>query len=192
MSDNNDIVLDFGQGAGYEPYAGDGTAVLLPFDGVVKAKITKITSGKSSSGNDTVKIVMAVTEEGLGGTLYADIPVSGSRKDNGEPNFHRFLDVLSSAGWSMQRINQIVGNKEKIKLSSITQQLLAESPTVCVDTRADDYKGRVTSKVGNFVTPAQYEKMKPARRPRSGAMTTGGATRSAPAAGNEDLLSALS
>ena len=165
-------IADFGQLKEWTPYSGDGAQVLLPFDGDIKGKIDKIKKGKSSTtGNLTLKIVMHVAETGLGGTLYKDIPYTGTRRDD-KSNMVGVADFLLSVGWTAEQIQGFAAKDEKVAIDSLIAQVLKGNGDVFMTVEADVYNGRESSKVTNFITQARYDEQVRkgnARRPRAGA-----------------------
>lgn len=200
MSEEIKIIIDFADSEGYEPYNGDGPKARLPFEGVCKVRYRKFALGKAeSSGNDTLTLTCSVAEDGLGGTLYTTIPISGTRKD-GVKNVHKFFDVLTSAGWTMAQIAAFRTEGKKMDVGEIMGKLCAEGALGHVEVADDEYNGKITSKIQNFVTADQYKKRLSARTSKTagGAAPTNGASQK-PAAGGgtkrdplEDVLSTVS
>lgn len=186
-------IFNFGELNEFQPYEGDGAAVLLPFDGDVQVKVTKITKGESSSGNKTVKIVMQVAETDLpGGTLYKDIPYTGKRRD-GKPNAFGFGEFLMSCGWTLEQIKGAASANQNIDMDKIIHQILSENSTSYVSVVAGTYNGRERSEVTNFITKERYDKQAASRRrPRQQQGVVGnGAGSTAVAAGGNDPLAKL-
>lgn len=192
MSEN--ITINFADALNYEPYQGDGSAVLLPQDGMFQVKITKFKTGTSPAGNKTVKLVLALAETDVSGTLYSDIPVTGKRSD-GKLNVEKFFDVLISAGQTLDQLKAAGQAGKSGDIGTIIQGLIDNGTVLIVDVEASTHKGRTSSKVQNFVSPKRFSDAKTAgnhRRTRGGAgaataVSSNGAT-SAPAAGGADPL----
>jgi len=167
MSEN--ITINFADALKYEPYTGDGAAVLLPFDGMVRTKILKFKTGTSSTGNKTVKLVLAVAEDDVSGTLYADIAVTGARSD-GKANVEKFFDLLISAGQNLDQLRQAGQAGKEGTVNEILNGLIKSGTVVICDVKADTYEGRTSSKVNNFVSPQRFSDAQTAgtaRRTRS-------------------------
>lgn len=194
MSDN--VLINFADLADYTPYDGAGSAVLLPFDGMVRAKVIKFKTGSSKGGNKTVKLVLAITEDNVAGTLYADIPVTGKDK-NGEPLIRKFGDFLTSAGKSLDEIKAAAASGQQVPVDTIMEQMIEGSVQVFVEVEASTYNGKRSSKITNFVSPQRFSDAVTAgthRRPRidtNGAMNTTAASTAGSQAGAQALAGIL-
>lgn len=176
--------INFADFKGLADYEGTGPAGLLPVDGKVRADITNITKGESKSGNKTLKFTFSVNDEFNGqkltGTLYKDMPYTGTRSDN-QPNSIGLRDVLRSIGWAQDRIDSMAAAGKSIT----TDEFIAEckrAKTIYLNVNAREYNGKTTSDVRGFVTPEAFARdtangtAKTPRYATNGAATTSAAT----------------
>lgn len=161
MADNVNVVINFADAVDYKGRSSDGPAALLPFDGIVPAKLRKFrTHTNDQSGNHVLTLIMDVDQEGVGGTLYAPIAVSGvvrSGPNEGQKNVHRFFEFLESAGWTKAQISEASAAGASMAIDKILNDLIAKGVRVYPNTKAEEYRGKRTSKVQGFSTQAYFE-----------------------------------
>lgn len=141
---------------------GDGSAALLPWDGLTRVKIEKAEPGVSQAGNETLKLVMKVHEETLDGnpvtgTLYNTMPISGV-DSRGEPNARRFFLFLLSAGIEEAELTQMAEAGEQVTLVDLCDRLVKQNNVAYarVEARVTS-SGKNRSDVKGFITQGLYE-----------------------------------
>ena len=198
---NAKITINFGEMKGFEAPTGDGPAASLPFDGYVQANLRKFSFGVSeSSGNSVATLIFAINDEGVSGTLYASMPVSGTYKNRaGEvrPNTDQLGNLLLSSGQTIEEIQQAISAGQSKDLGEILNVLVSQKAIVNLSVQAEVYQGKEKTKVKGYVTPAFFQEQKSAgthRRPRaatSAASVSNGASRTVAAAGGDDALAGV-
>ena len=187
MAEKIDFNVDLSGLSAYTPVEGIGTSSLLKQDGFYSATITKVTLGKSQSGNSKFILSLAVQDtDEKGATLIADVLLSGSDK-NGNPNIRQFGDLLASMGMSQDAVRQFAANGTQ---PGATLATTITGKTVFVNVEAETYEGNTRSRVRGFINGQRYNDAVSAnahRKPRKADVsftgTPAGVPASAPAIG---------
>lgn len=193
----NQHMINFAELTGATDYAGAGPASLLPFTGDCKVKLLKIDVEDSDSGNGMFNVAQQVddTFEGkaVSGVLYRRVLINGKDK-NGEFNAKRQLsDFLRSVGWTRERIEGLAKSSTVKSAQELAAEIMRSgpgggAPTAYVQVADNDYKGKISSEVKNYITAERFSQSGGRKSPRvlaPTAVTTNGATATA------DILSAI-
>lgn len=153
MAEKISFMVDLSGLANWTPAEGIGTSSLLKMDGLYSAAITKVTLGKSASGNHKFVLSLSVLDaDEKGASLIADVLVSGTDK-NGNLNIRRFGELLASLGMSMEQVRAFATNGQQ-QGESVANSITGK--TVYANVEAETYNGKPRSRVQGFVAAQQY------------------------------------
>lgn len=183
-------MVDLSGLADFTPYEGMGSGALLKQDGFFKVQLAKLTLGKSKNGNEKFDIACVVQDEDeKGATVYANVTFGGTDA-KGKPNIRKLGELLMSVGTSLEAVRSMAarGNFDVETLVPLLTGKIAH-----VECAANEYEGRTTSRVENFVAPDRFASTVAAgahRRPHKIAQSFTGAPAGATATGAMTLPSA--
>jgi hypothetical protein len=158
------VTFNFSDAAKYVPYTGSGAAVVLKFNGLVRAKIVKYEIGTSqASQNHTLSMTFSLLEDDVKGNLYAKIPISGVNS-KGDPNINRFFELLWSAGWTAEMFAQAASNGQAGDVEAIIKDMVAKGTECILNTKLEEVMGRDgprhQTSVTGFATPTTWNERK--------------------------------
>lgn len=147
------MLIDVSGLADFTPYEGLGTSALLKQDGFYKVLLAKLVAGKSKTGNEKFTISCVVQDEDeKGQTLIADLTFGGADK-NGKPMIRRLGDLLVSAGMSLDAVRALAA-RGQLDVDQLVPLLTGK--VAHIEAEAQEYDGRMTTRVQNFVPPERY------------------------------------
>ena len=146
------IMVDLSGLSDYTPYEGMGSNDLFTHDGMFKVKILKITSGISKgSSNPKFTVQQVVLDEDNKGKNLVSTVLLGGVDAKGNKLVRQLGDLLASVGTSMEKIRALNGT---IDADQLANQLTGKEAHVQVE--AEQYEGKFSSKLQNYVTPKAY------------------------------------
>lgn len=154
MAEKISFKIDLSGLANYTPVEGVGSSSLLKMDGLYSASITKVTLGKSASGNHKLVLSLVVQDaDEKGASLIADVLVSGTDK-NGNANIRQFGDLLSSIGMTQDQVRAFAANG--IKEGDDVAQSMVGKVAYC-NVECETYNGKPRSRVQGYATKQRWE-----------------------------------
>lgn len=152
------ITLDAGKVGDHNPYDGDGQSALFPFDGFVRCKPKRFRTKTSAAGNDLLVTTLVSIDEDAPGTLYFQSHLNGTDK-NGDDLGRQTVDLFFSTGQETKETwSQKVKNGVQIDVEAMLNEAIAQGMIVYAEVKAEQYKGKWSSKVQNVVTKEVYDK----------------------------------
>lgn len=184
------MIVDLSFLKDYSPYDGLGSSDLLKHDGLFAVTISKVTFGKSKSGNEMLTIALAVVDEDERGKNIVTNVLVGGTNAKGEPNGRQFGDLLTSVGITVEKLRELAA-KGPQDVEVLAGALVGR--TAHAECEAEEYQGRSSSKVRNFVLKTRYETAVAAnthRKPHKAATSFAGTPAGASATSNVTMPSA--
>ena len=148
------MIVDLSFLKDYSPYDGLGSSDLLKQDGFYGVTISKITVGKSKSGNEMLTIAASVVDEDERGKNVITNVLVGGTNAKGEPNGRQFGDLLVSVGVSIDKLRAIAAQGAQ-DVETIAKSLVGR--TAYAEVEAEEYNGRSSSKIRNFILKDRYD-----------------------------------
>lgn len=166
MSTNPPTTMSFAGLGDYEPWAGAAQGFVNQ-EGFYYARVNKATPGLASDNVKAhVEVACELTEEGPNkGVQILGWPFYSGTDRKGKSLARQFANVLSSV--DTQLVEWVKKNGQANASQNIDELCkLVVGHQVRIEIRFDTYKGKLTSRIENFITEEAYQKMKDANQLR--------------------------
>ena len=174
MADKITFNIDLGELANYTPTEGLGGNSLMKQDGMYSAVITKILLKKSQAGHPMFLVQQIVQDADEKGASLLQNVLCGGKDKNGDPLSRQLGQFLTGMGLTQDQIRAFAANGVADG-EAVASKFVGK--TVYFTAEAETYEGKMSSKVGNYITPQAYNDAVAAnahRKPRRADVTFSG------------------